>query len=368
MREAVSGLRIIEMLAVLRDPASYPKQAALLIAAIVVTLIIVILVVGIAMVGAEVARGRPGPAPARRPTRVRRDLWVVLGGWVAAVGVVLVAGGVVLTDTATCVRCHRDRFEASAEHSQAHSQIACASCHAEPGIGGRTALGVQTLADVVAQTSGRDLGTAERRPRSSSCLRCHVGIGNALVRRIVRVSHAEFVDDPAYRCTDCHASVGHGPRGEPDDRPRMTLCLRCHDGTGASADCSVCHPGGITDVRGVSAYDYPIVQLPPVTTCEGCHSMERCDACHGLRMPHPADWAEVGRHGRAGAFTRREKCKKCHERADCQSACHPVGAFPGDGHVAEWDTLHGADASPEALARCRQCHSAAGFSCRSCHD
>lgn len=367
MREAISSIRLDEIVAALRDPASSPQQAALLIAAIVVLLIVVILVVGIAIVGSEAAKAKPAAATARRRVRVRRDLWVVLSGWVVAIGVAFVAGGVVLTDTATCVRCHRDRFEASAEHAQAHSKIACASCHAEPGIGGRTALGVQTLADVVVQATGRDLGTAERRPRSSSCLRCHVGIGNALVRKVVRVSHAEFVEDPAFRCTDCHASVGHGPRGEPDDRPRMALCLRCHDGSRASADCAVCHPGGITDVRGVSTYDYPLVQLPPVTTCEGCHSMERCDACHGLRMPHPPDWVEVGRHARAGAFSRREKCKKCHERADCQTACHPTGAFPGDGHAAEWQMLHGADTSREALTQCRQCHSNPGFSCEACH-
>lgn len=350
---------------ILQDPAANPREAVLIIGAGVVLLIMLILLVGIASMSGEASRGAVPSAVSRR--RRRREVWVILGGWMAVLGLIGVTSGAVLTDTLTCARCHLDQLEASIESASAHSEVECSGCHSVPGVAGRAAMAVQTVGDLLLAWTETDIGIAHRKPSSAACLRCHAGIVDETAVRIVRVSHAEFVGEPGYRCLDCHGAAGHGPRGEPDDRPRMTLCLRCHDGETASAHCSLCHPGGITSVRGVSKHDYPQVRLPPVTTCEGCHAMERCDACHGLRLPHPPGWSTGPQHGRAGAFERRKLCRKCHDRSDCAVECHPSEAAPGDSHPVDWRTTHGLSSSAETQAQCRMCHFE-GFSCKMCHD
>ncbi|TLM70544.1 MAG: hypothetical protein FDZ70_09130, partial [Actinobacteria bacterium] len=272
------------LLGLLRNPAGNPRAAALLLAALVVVTLVVIVLAGLLIVvgGAppDPRRSAPG-ARKRRRKRARRELWVVVGAWMLGIAAAGAAGGIVLTDSSTCVRCHKDRLEMSAADARHHAEIDCAACHAVPGLGGRVVLSLEVLTDLYAAATKRPAALDERRPRSDACRRCHRGIGDSITRKIVRVSHKQFVDEPGWRCLDCHGATGHGPRREPDDRPRMTLCLRCHDGVKASSECAECHPGGITDVRGVSVYDYPQVELGPVHTCEGCHSMERCDACHG---------------------------------------------------------------------------------------
>ncbi len=365
MSERLARLDPAFLWSVLQDPTAHPREAVLVIGVGVVLLIAVLLLIGIAFVSGEAARA--GAVTETRRRRVRREAWVVAAAWMIASSALVFSGNLALTDRLTCLRCHVDRLEAAIEHSTPHTEVGCADCHAAPGVAGRLALGIQTASDLLLASTGTGMGIAGRLPSSEACLRCHSGVTEGTVSKIVRVSHAQFTRDATFRCLDCHGSVGHGPRGEPDDRPRMTLCLRCHDGETASAHCALCHPGGITDVRGVSKYDYPQVKLPPVTTCEGCHSMERCDACHGLRLPHPPGWATGPKHGRAAAFERRALCRKCHERNDCATDCHPHGAAPGDSHPADWRTQHGVSDSPEAQQACRACHFP-GFGCRMCHD
>jgi hypothetical protein len=94
-------------------------------------------------------------------------------------------------------------------------------------------------------------------------------------------------------------------------------------------------------------------------SCALCHEQASCDKCHGIIMPHPADW--VKQHPETAARD-QHVCQQCHRREGCQT-CHR-GALPGSHQASQWMAQHGAQAKqPEA--QCTLCHRS-DF-CLSCH-
>ncbi len=370
MSDLLRGVPLDELLDVVRNPTSNLTAATVLLAMVVLVLIILLTGVGLYLVRsggrAERKPGEAAPRRARRKlSRGERTAFTVM--WVAVLLLALAGAVGGLTTRDTCLRCHADVVEAGRVASAPHNTIACASCHAEPGPVGRITLAAQTLQDV----SVRAFGTGDvspRRPASAGCRRCHDDLSKTVTADRVRVAHADFIDGHGFRCIDCHGSVGHGPADRPNDRPSMQLCLRCHGvDPKASAKCPTCHVGDITGAREVSILDYPRVQLGPVRTCRGCHSVERCNRCHGLELPHPADFKMGEVHGPLAAFERKELCGRCHSRGECATECHPGNKFPSDGHYPAWRQDHGRDSSAERQAWCRSCHTKANFRCAMCH-
>lgn len=161
-------------------------------------------------------------------------------------------------------------------------------------------------------------------------------------------------------CATCHASpLGHF--GQP--APMMMTCLSCHEGETAPNDCKNCHRKLEEIAPGL---DEPVVHLDPSAeerqTCDKCHDVDTwCEQCHGLIMPHPADWTE--NHGQVG-LDDSALCEKCHQSKDptfCVD-CHQV-QMP---HPPFWYSGHGdiASTNPDA---CNLCHPGAPQYCNSCH-
>ncbi|MBU2602645.1 MAG: cytochrome c3 family protein [Actinobacteria bacterium] len=143
-------------------------------------------------------------------------------------------------------------------------------------------------------------------------------------------------------CSSCHEAYGHS--GDP--RPVSETCDECHGlKMPHHADYGVAHG------REVLALDSSKV-------CENCHNIYlHCQTCHGVQMPHPDQWE--AKHGEI-AYPRLEMCSTCHPDEDCL-ACHPV-AMP---HPREWTKTHGLPVIDSGSKMCTSCHEPQ--QCVACH-
>jgi hypothetical protein len=193
---------------------------------------------------------------------------------------------------------------------------------------------------------------------SSRCLGCHSGILTSVVvsKSGLAMAHEQVIAKGS-TCDDCHGSQGHEKKGVG---PTMASCLRCHDGKTASAACTTCHRKPAQSITGVGDTGYGKVRLPNKPTCEGCHSQDTCDTCHGIRMPHPDNFADPKLHARLAAFGGKNKvCYRCHTFSDCDP-CH----LPFNAHVLDWQHVHAK--SPRDGLWCRGCHKTKDM-CALCH-
>lgn len=370
MIERIAAFDPASVVQILSNPTSNLPAAAILLASIVLLLLMAIVVIGLFLMYERPRTSEPLTRPVVPPKpQVSLDVRLMSAVRWSALAIVLI---VLLSRAATldvvCMSCHASAPKDPQPFVRAeHQAVACARCHAPGVVAGRVVLAVQMMSDVDAHLFGGAPGVA-RYAGAQTCLSCHSAIEETFVGDRIRVSHLEFAFDRTFRCIDCHSSVGHGATGSPSDRPRMSLCLRCHNGSVASSECQVCHVGDVAGANGVSILDYPRVELGPVTTCRGCHSVESCNECHGLELPHPTNFVEGEVHGPLAAFGRRAVCNRCHDSADCAVACHIGASDPSDAHAKTWRTDHGNSGSVATQRQCRQCHNKANFRCNMCHS
>ncbi|MHB9148472.1 MAG: multiheme c-type cytochrome [Thermoleophilia bacterium] len=303
------------------------------------------------------------------------------GGWlvqILAVTLLIVgfaAGNASLERPSTCAQCHTDELVFASVAETEHADLECADCHRPRGAVW-PARQVMTFARWTYVNAANGNKEPEPRPgsvTSSRCLDCHDEITERTVARGgIKVRHADFVEQ-LYGCRDCHNVSSHpGALAEPTE-PTMEKCLPCHDGVTASSECETCHA---EDVGRPSRPDAPLpkVELTEAgqyASCYVCHQEDACNSCHGIRMPHPEEWAT--RHMRDG-FTRRDLCWRCHYSGDQifvpsseSCSCH---GLPGTMHGGElWIREHGLQATGQKAgenAECFLCHG--GALCGYCHD
>lgn len=304
----------------------------------------------------------PGRKRSAKAIRRRRRAMMVFG---------LIASGLFVGSLATayvgtsvnsyCTSlCHAMANPATSWKSSNHKSVACVRCHE-----GRYAV----TAPAAMVSRGRSIYLAlsqsdvEPAPiNAARCLECHAEILERTVvgPDAVAMSHVEVIEAGS-DCGDCHGRQGHQPEALS---AYMDICLRCHDGKKAPNKCTYCHPKGAeaSISKPIESFGSP-VQLPERVECGGCHAQTRCDACHGVRMPHPADFKKPQQHAMLGAFERKEAvCGKCHSPQDC-SQCHQSfdahssepGAWRKDHQKYVWNTGY-----------CNWCHETRAF-CSVCH-
>ncbi|MDO8915860.1 MAG: hypothetical protein Q7W16_07250 [Coriobacteriia bacterium] len=349
--------RLTVLLAMIQDPAKNPTAAAVGIGIILVAF----LLVGAALLAwalprrettSDDRRAGADDSPGADPRMPR--LWAILATVIALAA--LWSGWAVTSDSAFCGRaCHAMASPYTTWRASSHSATPCVRCHE-----GRSVLSVPAALStraysLVAQITSRSPEGRSAIP-AARCLECHSEITTKVLvsDRGVMMSHRQAIAGGA-TCDDCHGSQGH----ETTQRaPSMADCLRCHDGTKASAACLTCHRkplGGLTDNDRFGKG-----RSPMAVTCGGCHSQAKCDACHGLRMPHPADYADPRRHARPAAFAGKGRlCYRCHAPSDCND-CHK----PFTAHVRGWERTH--RKYPRDTTWCRGCHDTKDM-CGLCH-
>lgn len=348
------------------EPGSNLGASLLFIAAVgIVLIILVVIVIGAIYSlsgedeeeeegeeGEESSEG-PGESEAKAPdeeeeppseeSAERFPRWARALVWVLLIVVAIVVFDLRSGATSVCVSCHTTEPHARAE-SDLHRSVTCVRCHEDRrGVGAFSAAASRAMHVVAAEvrpswSGGYGAVTA------AACRSCHKTQTSGVwtvKKQQVRVSHAEPLTAGA-NCTDCHVLNEEGEIGELTRG--MTPCLRCHDGKRAKDDCALCHLGdpsaAIRDKDRNMVFSAEI--LVPDHRCGGCHEdQSKCDACHGLRMPHSAEF-KANMHARPAAFEKKKSCfEVCHGINECNK-CHSF--HPGQrvsGHAPNWVTEHG---------------------------
>ncbi|MHB9002740.1 MAG: cytochrome c3 family protein [Coriobacteriia bacterium] len=356
-----SGLAAVgrQLPRILENPRAYPSESMLL-AFITVLLLVFVVLIFFALL--DVARDW-GRRKALGMSVKRRGRWM---GVPIGIGIaVLVAFALALSPLVpaagrACRSCHAIRGPVVAWESGAHSAVSCYSCHTSGGVAGALSASASGLVRVA---FGRD-SAAQAGVGSSACLGCHESVRAGVLEGPVRMRHADVIE-VGMLCGECHPETGHEAAQESPaiERRIMSVCLTCHDGVGAFADCTGCHAqGGPLDV-GEMPTDPGTTQIE--FTCRGCHSQalsEKCITCHGLEMPHPQDFGR----GHAGASAASPSmCARCHELASAAQACGCHNETNVHGTYSEWFPQHSTRAIASGRTGCN-CHKLAF--CAICHD
>lgn len=353
---------------IIDDPRSYPRESMLIAAATALVLLLLVLFIFVVMDGfrAATARRRLGlnPLRARRMHLMRIALLV---GVLLSVGVVLAP--FTATGSKPCAGCHGiapyvERWEAGA-----HASVGCWDCHSSGGVLGAFEAGARGVARPIARGAAARPGGIS----SSRCLRCHDEIAEKIVSKgRLRVSHKEMID-AGMSCLLCHAATAHGEgairpvvsgaRIATPVKSRMSRCLVCHDGRQAPSACDTCHAEEPLDSAASSSSD---PQTPLVPKCRGCHQPstdQKCIDCHGLELPHPA---EFFRQHAGLSQNNPVLCAKCHELASSQVGCGCHTDTNLHGTYSQWFPQHGQAARATNNGAGCNCHGQ-DF-CGKCHD
>lgn len=345
---------------VLEDPRAYPRETMLLAVIAAVLLLFVVLLVIIAADVVRAGRSRRRLRVRRRPVAAVLTALSVAGVLGVVVLAIALAPGLRVVAPA-CGLCHEVETAVTSWRAGPHAVAPCYGCHAPAGMLGALEASTRGAGALVSEAQ-RPPATGER------CLGCHDDLADGTKKtQDLFVRHKEIIEAGG-ECLSCHPGVGHDESGGdatddvgPDPTELMSRCLLCHDDDTASAECATCHRTAPLDQASDPAYPGT---TPIRVTCKGCHQSAveaRCTACHGIEMPHPADFSRD--HARRSA-QEPELCASCHAEAAGADACTCHLDVNLHGTYSEWFPVHGTAALANGQGGCA-CHSEA--SCARCH-
>lgn len=305
---------------------------------------------------------------------VRRPRYIVWTGVVVLVlaAVVVFALGATSTRWFCAQVCHSVQDDSIAAYeASTHSEISCMACHEPVSADTITFLlakaksGLEVIPTVrktfelplnpgsaLALKGGKEMG-------SQQCTQCHSKNRVVTPSKGIIIDHAIHAQKGVW-CTVCHNRVAHNEEGAPPkltdprgekNKPhpnfmKMDSCFRCHDLEGkktAPGACVACHtadfplkpanhlkdgfyPKGHGELalekkkeseevaKEAKVLEEEGIQkelAAPVDYCGTCHIKSKfCDACHGMEMPHPAEF-KTKTHSEV-VKTQAAKCVMCH--------------------------------------------------------
>jgi hypothetical protein len=327
---------------------------------------------------------RGSDAPQSWSHFLTRAVWVVAGVWLALMAVA--AGLTVWTSApSTCASCHEIAPYVSSWKTSPHARVGCAKCHEPVRSWAQFPASLLFRArmlqrDVAAHRANPDASTlpsssATLRPiPDENCLQCHDLTREVTLPKGLIMDHAKHVERNK-SCVSCHRSTAHPPSDVEKQLLLMEQCFTCHGsapGSKAPATCTMCHP--------VTFSQRPQSHTPQTTwldkhgkaakanqqPCAMCHKTSFCDNCHGMTMPHPADWAK-GKPPAHAAYAKKDTkvCVQCHGPAPSLcSMCHHKGDFnPANG---PWVSNHAPTVNERGTVFCLSCHDS--LFCTDCHN
>lgn len=270
-----------------------------------------------------------------------------------------------------------------------------------------------------------DNHVAEEMP-AEQCTQCHDLEHRTITPKGTVVINHDIHSQNKIQCTICHNRVAHPEDGltftlegnrPHDDWMTMDACYRCHSlqpDAAAPGTCPSCHLEGFDPVPATHKKDgwykkfgessghakaaveesesiaasikqledhpadepshgevegkEPTGELTPssqVNTCYTCHLDTFCSDCHGVEMPHPADFKS--NHAKAG-YENPAVCAQCHARSAAEAkgtgfcnACHHPQSKPGQA----WVSNHRNAVYEDGPEPCFQCHDE--LDCSGCH-
>lgn len=379
-----------EIMEIIKNPASNIPAAILIMAIVTILLLIIGSSVFAFILNTDdeeyetevvqtVQSGVEGGAPVQRVVRVRyvkdplryhKRVLIAVG-----VGLVLVVGTGYTTQTnLACTSCHVGVPHVERSEADPHRDVACVRCHdGTTLVGSMTVSVVPRVAHIVSGALGEGAHIKYAQVTGRGCRHCHSDVLDGVVEipdRALRISHREPSEAGA-GCLDCH--ILDGDERIAQVTAGMTPCLRCHNNDVASADCAVCHAGDVSKavVATHTRSTNNARELVSNPDCYTCHDPEPCDACHGVRLPHPAEYAAQG-HMRDAAIelwsNDGKRCFACHTetRRSCYASnCHEFD-MPFHSQDGSFRRLH----QSEPVGTCDSCHNRYGLyenACLMCH-
>jgi hypothetical protein len=346
--------------------------------------------------------------PVRRP---RYLIWTAVAVMFLALFVVA-AFGVTSTYWFCAEVCHKVQDDAIIAYDRsAHNKVSCMSCHEPVNANPITfaMMKAKALGELYYTVTGKyeiplnaesHLAMNEEEMGSRQCTQCH----NLDTRTItpssgVIINH-DVHEENEIHCTVCHNRTGHvedfeltltdpqtgQPAHKHEDFMRMQGCARCHAldgkselGKPAPGECATCHPAdfplkpenhtvaGFYALGGESSGHWKLKEEDP-EYCRICHNESVfCVDCHGVEMPHPADFVE--NHGEEGTAN-AASCAKCHAKGT--QATKPTGTLfcngchHKDGDPSKpWIPQHFDVVRKVGAEACFECHSPTY--CAECH-
>lgn len=290
---------------------------------------------------------------------LRAAIWVLAGLVVLVVLVVSVTAATL----PGCASCHASGAFAKQTAASAHAKIDCVRCHVSPGIPSRFAYASGEIFGMVLKI-GAGGGRASAAVPDEVCLSCHGAVLTEVVSaNSLRIKHADCAKGS--RCSDCHSGVAHGSSVAWQRTPQMEQCLDCHNTTKVRDSCNTCHDAK-TKRQRLASGSWTVTHGPnwrtthgmgDWKTCTACHPNDYCVQCHGMSLPHDADFLRT--HG-APAIASRANCDVCHKPAFCDG-CHGL-EMP---HPAGFTPSHSKIVKAKGRAVCLACHTEED--CTKCH-
>lgn len=331
--------------------------------------------------------------PARRP---RAIIWTVAVVF-ALVAFVMVALGVTSTYWFCANGCHKVQDDTIiAYNASSHNRISCMACHMPVGADPVTFVlhKAEALGELYLTVTNQfelplnEHSEVAEEMESTQCTQCH-GDNRAITPGPgIIIDHAAHAENDV-TCTMCHNRVAHPEEFEltlagnkkHEDFMKMEACFRCHgleEGSKAPGDCAACHPAdfelkpenhlqpGFYEKGGDSKGHAELKKEEP-EYCRICHlESDFCESCHGLAMPHPADFQKT--HGDEGK-SKPAVCANCHAKGAASAeagtefcnACHHKESDP----TKPWIPQHFVIVRASGADACFDCHNPTF--CAACH-
>ncbi len=300
------------------------------------------------------------PRPAPRVTQRHSLLGLASAALVAAS---LMLGGT--STRAACVACHASSVPREGV-AAAHARLSCYRCHLAEGAWSWPAFKARELLVMYPRALQGARALRDTDPVSDrACRSCHGRVMDGVVESVgIRIAHASCA--VGRTCGSCHGVSAHGTALRWARQAIMEECVACHRTSGASTSCDGCHVER-SERRRLEKGPWQITHGPTwskthgmgtLEWCATCHPRGYCVRCHGVDLPHPADFGRT--HG-ALARSADARCETCHDRRALCDACHGIEMPHPGGFLAR----HSKEASTASDPRCLACHIAKD--CTACH-
>jgi hypothetical protein len=209
-----------------------------------------------------------------------------------------------------------------------HAKIECWECHVEPGAVGFLVFSVKAFpayySQLVRGPSEENLFTT---PDRDACQRCHTTFRDVSSSGDLLMPHKAHVDALDINCPVCHEELVHVVSEQGRNTPEMEICLECHDGEQASAECQACHTRkNVPEDHLREDWLEVHADMVDVVDCGECHawSPDYCADCHAERpASHAGNWKKDHQYpalerGPSGCLTchTEENCKECHDASE----------------------------------------------------